>query len=488
MDIHEIEYTPNIMQLFETFEKWEGNYLPDIKPSDQYLLTILSLGMLTEGNGRYVPGTKWHGFLELSVQKKYRMFLYNIKDLPVYDTILNILSENVTDIEGLMDALSPRYSKTTVLTVVSWMESLHVIELRDGKYFESSTEEYDDIADDQEIRIREFSELNIQEFKYSIYEIARQIKQGKIILQPEFQRNLVWRQDQKNRFIESVLLDLPLPPIYLKKQQDGKQIVIDGLQRLSTLISFMNNEFPLKGLESLSVYNDSYFDAIDDKKDGSTARIENKQIYFYVLPSTVSLSVVYDIFNRINTGGTQLTRQEIRNCIYQGKATLLLKKISENSIFRDSIDNGISSLRMKDREAILRCIAFVILDFENDYNGSMDDFLEKALVLLGKMSEGSLKEIEQRSLAVFKLTNEVFGKANFRIPTKYSRGRVNIALMESIFYAFYKFVHKDANHAHLKDKITLMLQDNTYVNSVRWTTANKNQVKTRFSYAKKHLG
>ena len=93
-------------------------------------------------------------------------------------------------------------------------------------------------------------------------------------------------------------------------------------------------------------------------------RIEDKKLYIYLIKTSVIVKVVYDIFNRVNTGGTTLQRQEVRNCIFSGKSTKLLKQLSEKEYFIKAIDNGVSPKRMKDREVILRYLAFKHLDYK----------------------------------------------------------------------------------------------------------------------------
>jgi hypothetical protein len=85
--------------------------------------------------------------------------------------------------------------------------------------------------------------IAVKEDKYSVYELVRQaFEKKKFILDPDFQRNLVWKQEQKSRFIESILLNFPIPPVYLNENIEGKYIVIDGRQRISTLIEFLKGE------------------------------------------------------------------------------------------------------------------------------------------------------------------------------------------------------------------------------------------------------
>ena len=275
----------------------------------------------------------------------------------------------------------------------------------------------------------------------------------------------------------------------MKKDSDTKYIVVDGLQRSSTLRDFMEGKLVLTGLEpeDKNILNNATVDTLDDLKDGLRARIEDRQLFVYVMEPSVPMSVVYDVFNRINTGGTQLSRQEIRNCIFQGRSTLMLKTIAEDKTFKDSIDHGIQELRMKDREAVLRCLAFVVLNYELDYDGSMDKFMEKAMTKINKMPQSKSDDLERCTLNVFSLTSKIFGDANFRIPTDYTRGRINIAVMESVFNCFYQKKNRISINSTQKQKLTMafknLLADERFLGAVRWSTGSMSQVKTRFRLA-----
>ena len=235
--------------------------------------------------------------------------------------------------------------------------------------------------------------------------------------------------------------------------------------------------------------NGATIDTLDNIQDGLRARIEDRQLFVYVMEPSVPMSVVYDVFNRINTGGTQLTRQEIRNCIFQGNSTRLIKSIAENLIFKESIDYGIQALRMKDREAVLRCLAFVVLNYELDYDGSMDKFLEKAMSRINKMPQEEMDEIEKRALKVFDVTKNIFGEVNFRIPTEMTRGRINIAVMETVFHCFYQRIdsydNSKINRNDFRKEFRNLLDTDGFREAVRWSTGSTAQVKTRFRLAHK---
>ena len=150
----------------------------------------------------------------------------------------------------------------------------------------------------------------------------------RVILAPAFQRFEVWTRRQKCELIESILMGIPLPAIYLLETKDGKRQVVDGRQRISTIISFMKDEFKLADLKILKDYNGKTFSTLPPLMQGI---FEDYQLYCYIIQPPTPERVKYDIFDRVNRGGTRLNSQEMRNALYQGPATDLLKSISSSS-------------------------------------------------------------------------------------------------------------------------------------------------------------
>ncbi|BAQ59615.1 hypothetical protein GM3708_20 [Geminocystis sp. NIES-3708] len=335
------------------------------------------------------------------------------------------------------------------------------------------------------------ADIDIRENPYTVFQLKRRCDQGKIILDPEFQRNPnIWNQEQKSKFIESIILNFPLPYWYVKQTKHGKYIIVDGLQRTLALSEFIDNQFKLTGLEALPRLNDHNFSELKKLEGDFQTRIEDKKISLYVMQPSVPSKVVYDIFNRINTGGTKLIRQEIRNCIFVGKSTKLLKELSEQEYFKQAIDNGFSPERMKDRELILRYLAFKISDYYQDYQGDMSDFIEEAMKKINLMSDNQINELSKDFERVMKLTYEFFGQENFRLPNDKNRGRVNMIMFESISYFF--STHCDdflKQHKETIKRNFLKLRENKeYVGFIKRVRDNKNIVLRRFDLAQKILG
>jgi len=331
------------------------------------------------------------------------------------------------------------------------------------------------------------AEIEMEENYFSIFEYIRKIEKKHLILNPDFQRHLVWKKKQKSQYIESILLNFPLPPIYLNQRKDGTSQIIDGLQRSTTIKDFVKNEFALTDLNVLKDLNGKTFSGLETLLQ---TRIEDKKLLCYILKPSVQLPIIYDLFNRINTGGTQLNRQEIRNCIFIGKSTKLLAKLAESSAFKTAVDNGISPQRMKDREAVLRVLSFILKDYKNDYTGEMSDFLENRMIDINNMNENEIALLKGRFVRIMELTYEFLQYTNFRMPTDETRGRLNLAVMDSVCNFFNKqtdaFLNK--NKKIIQNNYLRLISNYEYKEAVRGATGSVNSVIQRFSIAFKMLG
>jgi len=329
-------------------------------------------------------------------------------------------------------------------------------------------------------------EIDVKEDPFQVSAIVQKIDRGQFLLNPDFQRNEVWDMTRRSTFIESILLNYPLPPLYLNQNREGHYLVVDGLQRSSSVYRFVKNEFKLSGLERLTWLNGLDFKGLDPALQ---SRIEDRKLLCYVLKPSVPLGVVYDIFARINRGGIQLNRQEIRHGLFQGRSTRLLKRLAAKSEFKDWIGCRLDPKRMGDEEAALRCVAFFLLDPENDYRGDMDKFLESAMVKMNKASDADDAAIEQTFEHVFVLARTILGENAFRIPTVKTKGRINIAFMESV-YRFFAEQPSDRlleSADRLKSSYQDLLSLPEFLNAVRSSTGDTGRVKTRFRVARELL-
>jgi len=203
----------------------------------------------------------------------------------------------------------------------------------------------------------------------TIYEALRKIQRGHIRLNPEFQRNFVWSEQQQSRLIESILMRVPLPAFYLDATDEGQWQVIDGFQRLSTLYRFCKlGELRLKGLEFLDLEDASF----DELPEPYQRILEDTPLTLIVVQPGTPGGVKFVIFQRINTGGVSLNPQEIRHALYEGPAREILQELAESAEFRAAAV-GLSDTdirRMEDRECVLR---FLTLRLNPEYVGGLGE-------------------------------------------------------------------------------------------------------------------
>ena len=243
-------------------------------------------------------------------------------------------------------------------------------------------ETLDNKFDENNDEIYPLSLIRIEKGRMSLFEIKRQCEERKqLILDPEFQREYVWTQKQKSELIESILMGIPIPIVYLFQTRDARIQVVDGRQRIGAIIDFMNNKFGLTELKIMkNIKRGTKFKHLEPIQQ---RKIEDYQIDTYLIQPPTPERVKFDIFDRVNRGGTKLNNQEMRNALYQGESTRLLKELSELDSFKKATNNSIKSKQMKDRYIILRFIGFYLyfskqLD-DIEYKGNVDDFLAEVM-------------------------------------------------------------------------------------------------------------
>ena len=186
-------------------------------------------------------------------------------------------------------------------------------------------------------------------------------KRGKLVIQPDFQRHFVWDKGKSSRLIESSLLDIPLPVVYLAEEKNGKEYVIDGQQRLTAFFSFIDGNFPdgsefkLTGLKVFTELNRKPFIGLSEEQQDKIRYCKIRTITF---KKDSEADLKFEIFERLNTGSVSLNDQELRNCIYRGPYNELLKKLSENNDFKYLCNLTKPDKRMRDVELVLRFAAF----------------------------------------------------------------------------------------------------------------------------------
>lgn len=322
---------------------------------------------------------------------------------------------------------------------------------------------------------------------YDVDGLVKRMRRGDIIVptfDPEtesesgivgFQRRYVWRRPQADRFIESLLLGLPVPGIFLVKEPSGIHLVLDGQQRLKTLEGFykgllLGKEFKLETVQDR--FKGKTYESLDDD---DRRRIDDAIIHATIVRQdapTEEQESVYLIFERLNTGGTTLRPQEIRSALYYGDLAGLLRDLNQNESWR-SIYGKVSD-RLKDQELILR---FFAMRFHGaSYKRPMKVFLNRYMATnrrLEVQDEDQLREAFEGTIAVLL---EAKGTRVFRIGAA-----INAAVVDSVMTGVAKRLAKSdiGDSQALAAAYDGLLADEDYLDAVGRATADEDSVKTR---------
>lgn len=272
--------------------------------------------------------------------------------------------------------------------------------------------------------------------------LLTRIKEGELELTPDFQRRAgLWKNDAQSQLIESMLIRIPLPAFYMDATNDDKWLVVDGLQRLTTLKRFvLDKTLRLRGLDFLKELEGKTYDEIARYLQ---RRIQETQLTVYLIEEGTPPDVKFNIFKRINTGGLPLSPYEIRHALYQGNATKFLAKLANSDEFKkvtiNSIRNErIRNERMEDRAFILRLlVGNLYYSMHHNFCHSLEssDLLNGMMMTLNEMSVDELDTVEKQFKELMSIVWDIFGKNAFKKyygSVRQGRG-YNKFLLESFF-------------------------------------------------------
>lgn len=342
----------------------------------------------------------------------------------------------------------------------------------------------DDFLDDAIIKPFDPALIRVSTQAMTLDLLLNRIEHNELILTPDFQRNAdIWEIKAQSRLIESVLIRIPLPAFYMDATDEDKWIVIDGLQRLSTLKKFvLDKSLRLKGLEFLEQLNKKNF---DDIPRSYQRRIMETQVTVYTIERGTPDQVKFNIFKRINTGGMPLSSQEIRHALNQGQVTVILKKLATLDSFLNATAYTIKDDRMADRELVLRFLAFHITHYSEYKTGDLDQFLNEAMHSINQFPQARVAELEESFDRAMQSAFELFGDRAFR---KFSQQRINPinkALFEalSVNLASLSEANITLLNLHKSEFIRdfeLLLENPELIAAISMSTGSVKRVKSRF--------
>lgn len=307
--------------------------------------------------------------------------------------------------------------------------------------------------------------------------LNERISRGEITI-PRFQRGWVWKPVQASRLIESFLLGLPVPAIFVYKEPSQKQVVIDGQQRLRTIVGFFEGKLPdgsdfyLRGVAPH--WEGKYYTDLPEAEQRRIRDSVLRQVIVEQLDPKDNTSI-YHIFERLNTGGTGLTPQEVRNCTYHGPFNDLMVELNGDATWRQVFGTSYVDTRMRDIELIVRFLA--LFDKIYSYAKPMKQFLNDYMA--EHQTETDREPYESRFLSTIKRIHDTFGPKPFHI----KRG-INVAVFDSVAVAFAQSATTPRN---IIRKFEKLLANPSYEDAVSSGTTDVDTVKGRIKLAQEIL-
>ncbi|EJP74751.1 MULTISPECIES: DUF262 domain-containing protein [Campylobacter] len=307
--------------------------------------------------------------------------------------------------------------------------------------------------------------------------------QGKQMYLPDFQRNYVWNKKQASKFIESLLLGLPIPGIFLYKEKNEKMLILDGYQRIESLARyrnnlFENNNFKLSGVNE--IFNNRNYQELSDREQN---KINNSIIHATIIqaddPEDKNYHAVYEVFERLNTGGIKLSPQEVRNCVADGDFRKRISELANNKDVKNFL--SISNKRKKDEEVVLRLIALCL----RPYSGNMKQFLNSFMFDNKDLIDKNVKQVLENFISIVQFMDKIQANKYFKVNDKLS-----LAILDSIWVSVYKNYDnlKNISVKIIKQKLDELMKDSKYENAIKTgTTHNKTSVDDRLKKAVEFL-
>jgi len=241
----------------------------------------------------------------------------------------------------------------------------------------------------------------------------------KLKLNPDFQRKYKWDQDgwqRSSKFIESCLMRIPLPSCYFAEENDGNHIVIDGVQRLTTIQKFFNDEFSLEGMTTFKELEGKKFSELGNLR----SELESTTIRCIVLRKENPKALIREIFSRLNQGAVKLSDQEIRHALYPGGFDDLLNELGGIEAIKNFGLAETTTVKRDSREPdeqVLRFFAFYDDGFAEHFNNTLKEFLDDQMETFSTLEENRLNEMREIFKSSLQKCERIFGDDTFTNPT-----------------------------------------------------------------------
>lgn len=331
------------------------------------------------------------------------------------------------------------------------------------------------------------TKINIETKTPSLDTLIKRIERETVAMNTEtyFQRkDDLWDSTKQSRLIESILIRFPLPAFFFDASDDNNWLIVDGLQRLSSIRNFcVLKKLKLRNLEFLSQFENKGWDELPEDLQ---RLIEESQVVIYkILPGTPT-DVKFNIFKRINTGGLILEPQEIRHALFQGRPAKFIAELALTKDFKKATSGKIPDHRMLDRDFANRFLCFYLFGVDL-YQPDLDTYMSKAMAAIDKKTEVEIKKIKSDFTASMDTIYKIFGKESFRkVYRKYHRlPPINKALFDALSTQIAIISDEERkqlinNKESFKHSLkNLLASDSEFFTSVTSATGDKKRVQIR---------
>jgi len=325
---------------------------------------------------------------------------------------------------------------------------------------------------------------------FTLSGIARMWEDGDILI-PDYQREFVWTMQQSSLLIDSFLCGLPVPPVFFYVNEENKNLVIDGQQRILSVVFYFNGYFGnkntsgkrkifrLSGLNEKSQYYNQGFDDLNEADQRKLKQAVLRAVNIRQLNPAGETTSAYHIFERLNTGGTPLKQQEIRNCVFRGRLNKLLKEANTDKNWRKIVGKQNPDKHQKDIELLLR--VFALVGDAGDYEKPMKEFLNKAMK---KHITGGSRKVTDFFMTFEKVVNSVvtsLGEKPFHL-----RGPLNVSALDSVLSVLIEY-YDTIDFANLKSNYSELLKDVYFDEYTSINTTDSSTVKKRIAKVKEYV-
>ncbi|NMM36784.1 MAG: DUF262 domain-containing protein [Glaciimonas sp.] len=330
--------------------------------------------------------------------------------------------------------------------------------------------------------------LRTQAYDKSVADLVAMMPDD-IRLDPDYQRNYIWDNKKASLLIESILLNVPIPVIYVEEEEDSTWNVVDGLQRLNSLKRFFSNEFKLTGLEVLSELNRLQFSTLNTK---AQRVLKNGILRIIVILQESHPEIKYDIFLRLNRGSVRLNEQELRNCLYRGNLNQEVRDLRESEKLQAILGLTRPHPRFVDAELVLRSIA-LIERFNRDtgsvgsYIGKMKGFLNLFMNEYKNADKSTIDRFRRVFIHSLNSSFDIFGEKAFRridVKNRVADRQINRAIMDVIMVGFAYYDKKQIIKMKVEiceAFIKLLNDDHKFNESITLGTSDKPKLEYRLT-------